>query len=197
MRSDARKNHGHLLAVARAVVTEHGADASLRDIARRADVGLGTLYRHFPTREALMEALLRESLDELTRKAGELETATSPDEALLSWFRDGVAFSHSYSGVVALMADALADTDSALHASCTTMRSAGARLLLRAQKEGTARADIDGSDLLALIAALAWLGDQPSFAPRANHLLDVIASAILTSRASSEVSRKRRAPARR
>ena len=127
-----------------------------------------------------MEALLRESLDEWTRKAAELETATLPDEALLTWFRDGVAFSHSYSGVVALMADALADSHSALHASCTTMRSAGARLLLRAQSEGTARLDIDGSDLLALIAALAWLGDQASFAPRAEHLFDVITSAILT-----------------
>ncbi len=128
-----------------------------------------------------MEALLRESLDGLTLKAGELEKATSPDEALFSWFRDGVAFSHSYSGVVALMADALADSDSALHASCTKMRSAGARLLRRAQTEGTARVDIDGSDLLALIAALAWLGDQPSLAPRADHLFDVIANAILTS----------------
>lgn len=180
MRADARKNHSHLLAVAREVVTEHGAEASLRDIARKADVGLGTMYRHFPTREALLEALLRESIDDLTQKAGELGTATSPDEALLSWFREGVAFSNSYRGVVALMAAALADSNSALHASCTTMRSAGARLLLRAQTEGTARVDIDGSDLLALIAALAWLGDQPSFAPRADHLLDVIASAILT-----------------
>ena len=180
MRADARKNYSHLLAVARDVVTEHGADASLRDIARRANVGLGTLYRHFPTREALMEALLRESLDALTQKADELETATSPDTALLSWFREGVAFSHRFSGVVALMADALADTDSALHASCTKMRSAGARLLLRAQTEGTARVDMDGSDLLAFIAALAWLGDQPSFAPRTDHLLDIVASAILT-----------------
>ncbi len=128
-----------------------------------------------------MEALLAESLDELTRKAGELEKATSPGEALVDWFRDGVAFSHSYSGVVALMADALADSDSALHASCTKMRSAGARLLRRAQTEGTARVDINGSDLLALIAALAWLGDQPSLAPRADHLFDVIANAILTS----------------
>ncbi len=105
MRADARKNYSHLFAVARDVITEHGADASLRDIARRADVGLGTLYRHFSTREALRRA----SLDELTQKAGELETSSSPDEALVSWFREAVAFTHSYSGVVALMAAALAD----------------------------------------------------------------------------------------
>ena len=74
MRADARKNYSHLLAVARDVVTEHGADASMRDIARRANVGLATLFRHFPTREALFEALLRTNADALTQQAAELET---------------------------------------------------------------------------------------------------------------------------
>ena len=180
MRADARKNYNHLLAVAREVVAEHGADASLRDIARRAEVGLGTLYRHFPTREALLEALLRVTLDELTRRAAELETSHSPDDALVLWFREGVAFVRGYSGVVNVMATAIADADSALHASCITVRSAGARLLLRAQAEGTARADIDGVDLFALMGALGWLGDQPAFAPRADHLFEVLADAILS-----------------
>lgn len=180
MRSDARKNYNHLLAVADVAIAEHGADASLRDIARRANVGLGTLYRHFPTREALFEALLRASLDELTQQAGELETSSSPDEALVFWLREAVAFVRRYSGVVDLMASAIADPNSALHASCTTVRSAGARLLVRAQSEGMARTDVDGTDLFALIGAAGWLGDQPSFAPRADHLFDVIVSAILT-----------------
>lgn len=188
MRADARKNYGHLLAVARAVITEHGADASLRDIARKADVGLATLYRHFPTREALLEALLQATLAELTQKAGELETSDAPDEALVSWFRDGVAFVRSYSGVVDLMAAAIADPDSALHASCVSLRAAGTRLLLRAQAEGMARTDIDGIDLFALIGALGWIGDQPSFAPRADHLVSIIASAILTGGLSSAES---------
>jgi AcrR family transcriptional regulator len=185
MRADARKNYSHLLAVAHDVVTEHGADASMREIARRADVGLATLFRHFPTREALFEALLRTNLDALTQKAGELETSNPPDEALVSWFREGVAFVHSYSGIVSLMASAHADPDSALHASCTAMQSAGARLLLRAQAEGTARADMDGVDLFALMSALGWLVDQPSYAPRADRLFHVIASAILTNRSSN------------
>lgn len=180
MRADARKNYSHLLAVAHEVISEQGAEASLRDIARRADVGLGTLYRHFPTREALLEALLRANFDDLTQKAVTLELSGSPGEALASWFREAVAFTHRYSGVVALMAAALEDPDSALHASCDAVRSAGARLLRRAQDSGLARADIDGADLLGLVAALAWLSDQPSFAPRADRLLDVIASAILT-----------------
>lgn len=179
MRADAKKNYVHLLAVAHAVVTEQGADASLRDIARRAEVGLATLYRHFPTREALLEALLRVALDELTRRAGELERSTSPAAALVSWLRESVAFVQRYRGVVDVMAVAIGDPDSALHASCVTVRSAGARLLARAQTEGTARADVDGVDLFGLIGALGWLGEQPSFAPRADHLFDVVVSAIL------------------
>ena len=91
MRADARKNYSHLLAVARDVVTEHGADASMRDIARRAGVGLATVLRHVPTREALFDALLRTNLEALTQKAGELETSSPPDGALVSWFREGVA----------------------------------------------------------------------------------------------------------
>jgi AcrR family transcriptional regulator len=192
MRADARKNYSHLLAVARDVVTEHGADASMRDIARRANVGLATLLRHFPTREALFDALLRTNADALTQQAAELETSSPPDEALVSWFREGVAFTHSYSGVCDLMASAHADPDSALHASSTALWAAGARLLLRAQAEGTARADMDGVDLFALMSGLAWLAGQPSFAPRADHLFDLITSAILTNRPSSEIKKAKR-----
>jgi len=178
MRADARKNHDHLLAVARDVVTEQGAHASLRDVARRADVGLGTLYRHFSTREALLEALLGASFDELAAQATVLETSDSPGDALVSWLRDCVACAHEYRGVVALMMAAIDDTESALHASCAGMRAAGTRLLTRAQAAGVARTDLDGTDLFALVGALAWLNDQPSSAPRADHLFDVIASAI-------------------
>ena len=74
MRADAKKNYDRLLLVGREVVTEQGAEASLRDVARRADVGLGTLYRHFPTREALLEALLRTNVDELAAQAADRET---------------------------------------------------------------------------------------------------------------------------
>jgi AcrR family transcriptional regulator len=185
MRADARKNYDHLLTVAREVVSEQGAEASLRDIARKADVGLGTLYRHFPTREALLDVLLRSTLDELSRQAEDLEAHSTPDDALVAWSRAAVAFTHTYSGVVGLMAAAMDDHDSALHASCTAVRSAGARLLTRAQAAGLARTDIDGADLMALIASLAWANDQPSFAARADRLFDVVASAILMPRPAS------------
>jgi len=191
MRADAKKNYSHLLAVAGDVVAEHGADASMRDIARRAEVGLATLLRHFPTREALFEALLRMNVDVLMQQADELETSSSPDDALVSWFREAVAFTHSYSGVCELMASAHDDPDSALHALSTALRTVGTRLLQRAQAEGTARADMDGVDLFALMSALGWLVGQPGFAPRGDHLFDLITSAILTTRPANKVRKAR------
>lgn len=183
MRADARKNRDHLLAVAGTAIAEQGVDVALRDIARRADVGLATLLRHFPTREALLDALLRTGFDELTAKACALETSNAPGDALVSWLRDGVAWTTRYRGATTLMAAAIADTESALHASCVALRAAGARLLTRAQAAGVARSDIDGADLFALIAMLAWLGDQPALAPRADRLFDVVSDAVLTSTA--------------
>ncbi|MGA5299547.1 TetR/AcrR family transcriptional regulator [Nucisporomicrobium flavum] len=184
MRADARKNYEHLLAVARVVVTEEGADASLRDIARRAGVGLGTMYRHFPTRETLFEALLRTGFDELAANAEKLQAADSPGDALVSWLREFVACAHNYRGVIDSMVAAIEDPDSALHASCTTMKAAGARLLARAQAEGAARTDIDGTDLYALGGALAWVGDQPALSSRVDHLFTLITGAILTPRST-------------
>lgn len=197
MRSDARKNYDRLLAVGREVVTEQGAEASLRDVARRAGVGLGTLYRHFPTREALLEALLRTNVDELTAQAADREISSTPEDALISWLRDSVALTHEYRGVAAPLTAALEDPESALNASCIALHDAGTRALERAHAAGVARADIDGTDLFALVAALAWLYDQPSLAQRADHLFDVISSAVLTDQESNGVSQERPRPRRR
>lgn len=186
MRVDAKKNYDHLLAVARDLLTGGGADASLRDIARKAGVGDGTLYRHFPTREALLEALLRTNFDALRQRASELETWDDAAGALVMWLREAVAMTHNYSGVIAPMVAAIADEHSALHTSCVSLRAAGTRLLVRAQAEGVARRDMDGNDLFALISALAWLADQPPLVPRADHLFDIMSAAILTERASAE-----------
>ncbi|WP_186139477.1 TetR/AcrR family transcriptional regulator [Burkholderia gladioli] len=190
MRADAKKNYTHILTVAREVlIEEHGVDASMRDIARRANVGLATLLRHFPTREALFEALLCTDLDVLTQKAGELETSSSPGEALASWFHEWMAFALSYKGVVALMAAAHTNPDSALYASCAAVHSASARLLACAQAEGMARTDMTGDDLFGLMAALGWLIDLPSFAPRVDHLSRLITSAILSDPSSDDAKK--------
>ncbi|MBN9790071.1 TetR family transcriptional regulator [Pseudonocardia sp. TMWB2A] len=179
MRADAKKNYDLLLGAAGAVVAEQGAEASLRDVARRAGVGLGTLYRHFPTREALLAALLRTGFDELVARAAELEASGRPQDALLSWVRECVHFSTVYRGVTEAMVSAIEEPESALHESCVALRASGARLLDRAQGAGEARAGLDGTDLFALIAGLAWLGDQPALAARAGHLFDVVARPAL------------------
>jgi AcrR family transcriptional regulator len=174
-------HYGHILSVARDVVSQHGTDASMRDIARRADVGLATMLRHFPTRETLFEALLCTNLDALTHTADELERSNAPDEALVSWFREWLTFAQSYRGVVvALMAAAHTNPNSALYAACAAVHSASARLLIRAQADGSARADMNGDDLFALMTALGWAVDQPSFAPRTDRLFHIVAAAILT-----------------
>jgi len=152
MRADAQKNRTHLLAVAREVVAERGVNASMRDIARRAEVGLATLLRHFPTREALFEALLCTHLDALVQTAGGLEKSDAPGEALVSWFREWMAFAQSFRGVVAMMAAAHTNPESALYAACAAVHSASARLLLRAQAGGQARTDMNGDDLFATFA---------------------------------------------
>jgi AcrR family transcriptional regulator len=182
MRADAQRNFNQLLKIAREVFAEQGAEASLRDIARRADVGLGTLYRHFPNREALLDALLRSSFDELAERAKSLETSSASDKALVAWLKEIIAFTHEHRGIIAPMMSAIEEPDSALHASCATLRSAGASLLARAQKDGKARADLNGAELFDIIAALAWLREQSSHASRADRVFKVIVSAILTNR---------------
>lgn len=179
MRADAKKNYDRILGVARDLLATGGADASLRDVARTAGVGLGTMYRHFPTREALLEALLRTSFDQLGTRASELERTDPSDAALVSWLRDIITLARNYSGAIKSMVAAIEDEDSALHASCVAMKAAGTRLLLRAQAEGKARSDLDGTDLFALIGALAWVNDQSALTQRSDHIFAVITDAVL------------------
>ncbi|MEU0791853.1 helix-turn-helix domain-containing protein [Amycolatopsis sp. NPDC005961] len=183
MRADAQANRDRLLVVAGAVFAEQGVEASMRDIARRAGVGLATLLRHFPTREALLEALLRTSFDELTARAAEVEATGSPREALMTWVREFVGFTTDNHGVVTSMVKAIEEPESALHASCVALRAAGARILGAAQAADVARPDIDGEDLFALVSAFAWLGDQPGHEARAKRLFDLVMGSILTERA--------------
>ena len=181
VRADAKRNFAQLLGGARDGVARGGAEASRREVARTAGVGLGTMYRHFPTREVLLEALLRTSFDQLGARASELQRAEPSDAALVSWVREVIALAHKYSGAIRSMVAAIEDEGSALHASCVAMKAAGTRLLVRAQAEGKARPDLDGADLFALVGALAWLNDQPALAERADHIFGIVTGAILAS----------------
>jgi len=182
MRADAKRNYDRVVEIAGDVVAEQGADASLRDIARRADVGLATLLRHFPTREALLEALLRTKIDALAARSESPEPTQLPAEALRDWLHEFVVGAATYRGVVELMTAAIAESGSALHASCTRMQAGGAALLARAQAAGVARDDIDGTDLFALASAAAWLRSQPALDSRADHLSTLMMSVIINDR---------------
>jgi AcrR family transcriptional regulator len=162
VRADARRNYEILLSVAREAFAEHGTDASLREVARRAGVGIGTLYRHFPTREALLEAMFRSGFDDQRRRAEELLASASPREALLTWLSEFAVNSTVFRGLPESVMAALGDERSELHSSCQAMRAAAGRLLERAQRSGGARADVTVNDLLALTAGVAWASQHTS-----------------------------------
>ncbi|MBN0445181.1 helix-turn-helix transcriptional regulator, partial [Pseudomonas aeruginosa] len=93
----------------------------LRDIARRAGVGMGTLYRHFPNRDSLLEALLRSRFAALTARAESLLLAADPAAALLEWLAESVAFTHQHRGIIAPLMSAIDNPESALHSACVAL----------------------------------------------------------------------------
>jgi AcrR family transcriptional regulator len=160
MRADGRRNYELVLTAARTAFAEHGTDVSLREVARSAGVGIGTLYRHFPTREALVEAAMRQGYDALRARAEALLDAASPGEALTTWLHELALGTTTYHGLPASLLAALRDERSELHASCLAMRTVAARLLDRAQQAGQVRLDLTAGELFALAAGIAWASQQ-------------------------------------
>lgn len=160
LRADARRNREELLAIARQVIAEQGTDASLRDIARRAGVGIGTLYRHFPTREALLAAVIAGGVARMTARAAELSAANPPDEALALWLADFVSRIGPYRGLPGTMLGAAVHEDSELHATCAAMTEACRELLARAQENGTVRPDTTWEDVFTAAVAISGITAQ-------------------------------------
>lgn len=160
MRADARRNHERLLAEARAAFAEHGTDASLEDVARRAGVGIGTLYRHFPSRDALMNAVFQEALAALLQRSRELAGAEEPCRALVEWLRALVTHAGEYRGLARALMSASHDETSALSQCSVPLRAAGERLLDRAREAGAVRDDVSIGDLMQLTNAIALAAEQ-------------------------------------
>lgn len=156
VRTDGRRSHEELLAAARETFAEQGTDASLREVARRAGVSIATLYRHFPTREALLETVLRHAFDTLRASAVDLLSAPDPGQALVTWIGELAVGCSRYDGLPASVMGALRDPGSSLHASCAGLGTAASDLLARAQRSGHMRADLKTDELLALVYAVAW-----------------------------------------
>jgi AcrR family transcriptional regulator len=159
-RRDAAGNRARLLAAAGEAFADAGTGASLEDVARAAGVGIGTLYRHFPTREALLEAVLGERFRRLAERGSALAASQEPIAALRTWLVEFAVGSTRVRGLATLLRDTIADETSALHASCLVMRSAGAALLEAARAAGDVRSDVGADDALMMAAAMAWAAEQ-------------------------------------
>ncbi|MDG9714652.1 TetR/AcrR family transcriptional regulator [Streptomyces sp. DH10] len=156
MRADARRNYERLLKVAVEAFAEHGEGASLDDIAKRAGVGSGTLYRHFPTRHALLEAAYLDRVEAIAARAGELAAELPPGEALVEWLYELGAGMMQVRGLKALLGPAVTDGTSEVATACgDPLRNAAARLARAARQEGTLRDDVEPIDLLRLVHGLA------------------------------------------
>ncbi|MFF3249029.1 TetR/AcrR family transcriptional regulator [Streptomyces sp. NPDC002870] len=160
MRADARRNYERLLTEARTVFAEHGTDAALEEIARRSGVGIGTLYRHFPNRHAMMSAVFQDALASLLQRSRELAGAEQPCVALVEWLRAIITHAGEYRGLARALMSASHDKSSALSQCSVPMREAGERLLVRAQESGAVRADVSIGDLMQLTNAIALAAEQ-------------------------------------
>jgi AcrR family transcriptional regulator len=169
-RADARRNYEKVLTAARAAFAEGGEATSLEEIARRAGVGIGTLYRHFPNRQALLEAVYVNEVEEVCRSAAELDGDDSW-EALSGWFERLI----SYFATKRALADELLnylDRDSPLFSECrTSLYAAGEPLLRHAQEAGVVRPDVEFADVMQMVMGI---GKVPTSDPaQTEHILRI------------------------
>ncbi|MCM2412133.1 TetR family transcriptional regulator [Streptomyces sp. RKAG290] len=160
MRADARRNYDRLLAEARTAFAEHGTTASLEDIARCAGVGIGTLYRHFPTRHALMSAVFQEAVADLIARSRELAAAERPCDGLVEWLGAIITHAGEYRGLAQALMSTCRDETSALSRCNVPLREAGSVLLARARAGGAVRPDVSIDDLMQLTNAIALAAEQ-------------------------------------
>lgn len=176
MRADARRNREQLVEQARLAFAEFGADASLDEIARRAGVASGTLYRHFATRLELIEAVLAGQIAELSALGRELLADGDPFEALATWLGAAVRHGLTYRGLSAAVMNSALDREeglvSAWHAE---IFEAGTALLARARQAG-AVGDANDADVLRMIGAIAWAAQDS--AERADRLLSLLLNGL-------------------
>jgi AcrR family transcriptional regulator len=180
MRADARQNRARLVAAATEAFAERGADAPLEDIARRAGVGIGTLYRHVPTRLDLQAAVFRSQVDAVCGEADALLSGPTSEQAFVGWMHALAGYLASKRGLSKALIDGLG-MESELMRSCSlTMRDATDRLLKRAQDAGVIRPDVDAMDVMRLVHGVAVAGEK---APdQVSRLLGFMLDGLVTTR---------------
>jgi AcrR family transcriptional regulator len=154
MRADARRNRARLVHAARTVLAARGSEASFEEIARTADVGVGTLYRHFPRRIDLVEAVYREDVDALVARGDELLATAEPWEALAGWLEAFVAYAAAKRTFLTELHEAFEKNPELAVRSRERIHAATGEVLTRAQKAGFARPDIDQRELMQLVGGM-------------------------------------------
>ncbi len=177
-RADSVKNRERLLLAAAEVFRAGGPEASLEAVARRAGVGIGTLYRHFPTREALFEAVYRREVEQLVDLAAQLCEREPPIQALRLWLHAGVGMAATKRGMLTALALAI-DSSSEIYAfSFAHLTRALEALLSRASAAGAIRADVGPEDVLQAMVGLSMMGRQPGWEANAIRLLDIFVDGL-------------------
>ncbi|MFB9884000.1 TetR/AcrR family transcriptional regulator [Planobispora siamensis] len=194
MRADARRNYERILAAAADAVAEHGAEASLEEVARRAGVGSATLHRHFPSRQLLLEAVFRDKVEVLCVTAGDLAADPDPAHALTAWLRAVAAHAVSNRGLAASLMRGARDGDPALGATCHAMIvDAGTGLLVRARRAKAVRPDVSIIDLLKLVNAICLAVERESDgAAQADRLLGLALDGVYPGRGKAGDARDAR-----
>ena len=174
LRADAQRNRERLLAVAVCAFSQEGPDVTLESIARDAGVGIGTLYRHFPTREALVEAAYRNELGRLCDGAADLLRAAPPDEATRTWMDRFIDYMTTKRGmadalraVIASGGDPFAQTRGRLLGAITALLGAGGAA-------GTIRGDVEPGDVLASLSGVSLAAGEPAQRDQARRMLDLL-----------------------
>jgi AcrR family transcriptional regulator len=159
-RADGQRNYDAILAAARKAFDTSGADASLDDIASQAGVAIGTLYRHFPTRASLVEAVTRDGLGALVTHAERVSAAGDPLTALKDWMSRAVEHFSTFRGLVGILTQSMYDEGTPSHAACQDMHRCGADLLRAAQAAGQVRPEITPAELFDLLSGAAWVREN-------------------------------------
>jgi len=178
-RSDVLRNRERLLSAARDVFAEGGPGASLEAVARRAGVGIATLYRHFPTREALFQAVYSNEIDELVALAEELLAETDPAESLRRWLHANLGVIATKRGMLAALAP-VPDSSNALYVDSRRrlVETVGA-LMRRPQAEGALRADVTPEEVLQALFGIAYARDDAGWRGPAARLIDIFVDGML------------------
>jgi AcrR family transcriptional regulator len=181
-RADAQRNRDGLLEAAKAAFAEVGPEASLEEIARRADVGIGTLYRHFPTRDAIVEAVYRREVQQLADAAPRLADSLPPAEALRAWMRVFIDYIAAKK-VIAPALKSLVGANSTLYAdSGARINGAIGLLVERARASGDIRPDADSADLLRALIGFAYVNSAPDWEASALRLIDLLIDGLRSQR---------------